>query len=355
MALPSTNLWVHQVANELGESSNDIGVLCRSSKINKWSKWKPIQASEVTLNQALFDGYKWGLSIPVYNSPQELYAAIAGNVDLINYNRPTATCRLDDFRNYCHDTVIPIATYIPNGTITTIKKGGGYVSSFNMLESLGDEYRIGAADIKSIAGYDVLYICVCIKKDSNYYFTSAAEGTEIIWDSNIYLKNMTGDVEMFMCLCNTDYQNVIKSVVSNANERFIPIPSNVDNINPYPVVLSNEVAPGTIPYYIYTIISNNKEYQVVTYNISFKADMEEYRGDSLINIYLSLYAGNPLTDTNAQLIGQRKLADSAIVTKTQSADFAGSITYSYTGTKQLYYAIYESYIMQQSGQMMEDF
>lgn len=97
MALPSTNLWVHQVANELGESSNDIGRLCKSSKINPWSKFKPvIYPAEDTIGVDWWkatDG-KCGFVIPSDISQLWSYAHPSGT---------TSPFRLHDFRGYDHN------------------------------------------------------------------------------------------------------------------------------------------------------------------------------------------------------------------------------------------------------------
>ena len=43
MALGTTNITTTLVGNTLGVASRDVGVLCSSSLINKWSKNKPVR------------------------------------------------------------------------------------------------------------------------------------------------------------------------------------------------------------------------------------------------------------------------------------------------------------------------
>ena len=40
--LGTTDISTTKVRNALGESSNDVGTLCKSNKINKFAKYKPV-------------------------------------------------------------------------------------------------------------------------------------------------------------------------------------------------------------------------------------------------------------------------------------------------------------------------
>ena len=42
MALSNNNIYTQLIANTIGVGSNDIGTLCSSTNINKYSKYKPV-------------------------------------------------------------------------------------------------------------------------------------------------------------------------------------------------------------------------------------------------------------------------------------------------------------------------
>ena len=88
-----------EVAEMLGESFNSVGELCRSTKINKWSKWKPVKYktySGITPSQLQTANY--GLKPPSRTTD---YASIVNTK--WEYERPLGGSnqpfRLGDFRN----------------------------------------------------------------------------------------------------------------------------------------------------------------------------------------------------------------------------------------------------------------
>ena len=49
MALGTTNISTSLVAQTIGEGSNDVGTLCKSTKINMWSKRKPVRDERISI------------------------------------------------------------------------------------------------------------------------------------------------------------------------------------------------------------------------------------------------------------------------------------------------------------------
>lgn len=113
---------VDDVKSLLGESSNDLATLCKSSKINVWAKYKP------TVFPSPFpdDWYKskdgnYGLNITVDNRVSSWSALVAEYSKANNgysniYNRPsggaTSPYRLGDFRGYNHKAKPEISDYL---------------------------------------------------------------------------------------------------------------------------------------------------------------------------------------------------------------------------------------------------
>jgi len=106
MTLPTTQLAISAVRNELGESTYNLGELCKSSNINMWSKRKPVRTSNLEVAESdvgkTTDGF-WGLNIPSYTGNDSL---------LTTYEQPrggtSEPYRLGDFRGYYHNALIPL-------------------------------------------------------------------------------------------------------------------------------------------------------------------------------------------------------------------------------------------------------
>ena len=113
---------IYDVKSVLGESSNDLATLCKSSKINIWAKYKP------TVYPSPFpdDWYKakdgnYGINITVENGKSN-WKDLVGEYSKTNngytniYNRPTgganAPYRLGDFRGYFHDANPEVNDYL---------------------------------------------------------------------------------------------------------------------------------------------------------------------------------------------------------------------------------------------------
>lgn len=113
---------IQDVQTAIGDNSIDLSNLCKSVKINKWSKMKPVIKNNIFasgINELAFwwrgDNGMSGFNIPVYTSIQNLLNAIdtggasqegkAGIIDW-DYIPPTggqdSAYRLADFNNYNH-------------------------------------------------------------------------------------------------------------------------------------------------------------------------------------------------------------------------------------------------------------
>ena len=122
MALGTTNITTSLVGTTIGSASRDVGSLCSSTLINKWSKYKPViypAISTTGINNwwKAVDG-NCGLSIPEYSNINNLVTAITNGVTWA-YNKPTggisSPYRLGDFRGYAHNAYIPFDSfYVPS-------------------------------------------------------------------------------------------------------------------------------------------------------------------------------------------------------------------------------------------------
>lgn len=118
-AIANTGITTTIVRNALGESINNVGGLCTSSKINKWAKYKPVVLNNATPNR---NGDWWkgnnGMCGITYTSFITITAginAIKNSTAVWGYQPPTggstSPYRLADFGGYDADASAPMANF----------------------------------------------------------------------------------------------------------------------------------------------------------------------------------------------------------------------------------------------------
>ena len=102
MALGTTGISTTLVANTIGEGSNDVGTLCTSDKINRWSKFKPMILSESSMGLSPSGTYPNSLIVvsELINSNMVYYLR---PLDISDLGSEHGYYRFGDFRNYEHN------------------------------------------------------------------------------------------------------------------------------------------------------------------------------------------------------------------------------------------------------------
>ena len=120
-----------QVKEILGETSHNIGQLCSSSNINKWSFYKPVSSVKVALEDD-DDYYECndGFNISTYSSALNLISGVVNNTAWTY--QPRTVYRLGDFRNYNHN-----ATEWFQFDAITYSAYNGSVIQFTLSDDLG--------------------------------------------------------------------------------------------------------------------------------------------------------------------------------------------------------------------------
>ncbi|MBQ7855001.1 MAG: hypothetical protein IJ352_08305 [Muribaculaceae bacterium] len=165
MPLPSTNITTSLVTNKLHETTTDVGSLCKSDKINMWSKWKPIATTATTLTTEELVNKNYGITIITATTPLLLLSAINDNNNVgANYNKPiggsVAPFRLGDFRNYNHNADIPVVPFYNDGDVENIGNvSASYSKQITTLTPSPNEWSIGVNDLypqmnRGLAIYD---------------------------------------------------------------------------------------------------------------------------------------------------------------------------------------------------------
>ena len=148
---------ISEVKTVLAETSNSVGGLCSSPKINKWAKYKPIRnSSKGDIQESDYVNANYGIQFPIYSNVASLIEGITtrplpgeqGNEPIWEYLRPQGSAsqpyRIGDFRGYKHNSVIPFGLF--NMTQRASKTGGSPIimGSVGFVDS--SEYQIGLQD-----------------------------------------------------------------------------------------------------------------------------------------------------------------------------------------------------------------
>jgi len=154
--LPITGITTSLVSSTIGLSSNDVGTLCKSSKVNKWSKYKPVNYSSNGSiygtsgnDTTILKSVNYGFSIPTYT---DIDSAINSS-SVWTYTTPTV-CRIGDFRNYEQSATVPYSLLVPN-----------YV----LANSTGNVVKLMLDTTANLQLTDIFRLCffgVIIKKDT---------------------------------------------------------------------------------------------------------------------------------------------------------------------------------------------
>lgn len=117
--IPETNIGIIDVKETLGESTYDLGKLCKSSKINPWSKYKPVSCKNPANWPAGTDG-NYGLTPKILGSASEVVDVYDGENNGWTYTPPSggenSPYRLGDFCNYQHSAIKGVTINMSYGT-----------------------------------------------------------------------------------------------------------------------------------------------------------------------------------------------------------------------------------------------
>ena len=126
--ISKSNIKVSEVKSVLGESTTDVGALCKSQKINMWSRYKPVHIANTPFPDRSSDWWLGSnLDCGIVARVVSLYSDIkdAQTADTLNgwaYQRPyggaISPYRLADFGLYYHNAESPIHGWSCTSQIT---------------------------------------------------------------------------------------------------------------------------------------------------------------------------------------------------------------------------------------------
>lgn len=214
MALPLSEISVSSVAQILEEPSYDVGTLCRSLKVNKWSKRKPYVDTRAFRNSARY----WERSDV---APSIRCGFIVSNdADTVWLYQRVAVpfpFRLGDFRGYDH-TIQPDVTLIFNNEFTRDEsyEASFVFSGFTGIDLAGD--NTGVVGLHDMFDIQNKYCCLKleVELDDIYILNysdkiSYAEGASLFGANVVIsstdverLANKGGTISMKLSLIEAD-------------------------------------------------------------------------------------------------------------------------------------------------------
>lgn len=202
---------IDDVKSVLGESSNDLATLCKSTKINVWAKYKPTDYNAAfTDNWSKGKDGNYGLNITVNNRVSSWSALVAEYSKTNNgysniYKRPsggaTSPYRLGDFRGYNHEAKPEIRDYLPvtnymedqqisiSVTYNVVTVDGDQISYNNVEDYKGLYFGYVITDTNG----KTLKLIVTASTTSNYEVRIAARTL------------LAGNYKLYPMFCNVDY------------------------------------------------------------------------------------------------------------------------------------------------------
>lgn len=110
-------ITIEDIKNILSESTYNLGQLCKSILINKWSFYKPINSDKVQrLTETDIAEVNDGFNLYTFNTPQEMMTDLQNTSTLWDYVDREAPYRLSDFIEYNHDGNLLTTSWIGSST-----------------------------------------------------------------------------------------------------------------------------------------------------------------------------------------------------------------------------------------------
>lgn len=265
MSLSTTNISTTLVSQTIGDSSGDVGTLCTSPSINKWSKYKPISYNSVLgiygtsgTDTTILASVNYGLSVYSSDVPTTAFS------NEWTYNRPqggsTSPYRLGDFRNYNHTANPPISE--PGANSEIINKM--YVNTYDFNYLFASESDISVDLLTNINEY---YLGILATTSS---ITSVCTSVDRIKDSGSFI-TIDLTAQPFDNLGTWDYYSLIFQTPRTQNaaigvNNYYPLPSSNTDVRSFTIINElgfttscDEISNNSAPTFTY---SNVTDYQI---------------------------------------------------------------------------------------------
>ena len=285
---------IADVKTVLGETSNDLAMLCKSDKINMWAKFKPVELNKpFTSDEFDFENRKWRDNATWFKGADFEGVGICGievthggSLDSIidlydkeqsNWSRvkvgSTFACpyRLSDFIGYKHAATAPFKRPF----VTSKTSENGSVFATMMIKSLGTENELTLQEFGKLSE---AYFGLALKNAAGqiaYFKTSDKPlkdgGTSVEMQGMIFA---TGSYKTYIFLCSRALAFNIPPVqattyytVHDFKSSAVEIVSDAQHINDYFTIKAREDIRGRVIVEVeikdnYVRTSNNKDFYI---------------------------------------------------------------------------------------------
>lgn len=183
MALPNNNIYTQLIANTIGVSSNDVGTLCSSMNINKYSKYKPVIYANDFPDRS---GNWWrsingncGINITSYTTLSAMFTALRASSTVWQYLPPTGTSsapyRLADFRSYNHMASAPLFT----NRLADVYYKNNLTVPVSIAINVPDTTELSLSDIGNSVNLANCYFAAGISKVGSSTYQYITEGSTV--------------------------------------------------------------------------------------------------------------------------------------------------------------------------------
>lgn len=237
---------IEDVKSVLGETSNDLATLCKSTKINMWAKFKPVSLGKLFPDRSSTwwkgGSFDCGISVPQTTQVEKVIDFYSQANNGYSYQRPyggtSSPYRLADFEGYNHNAECPI------GEMNTLKSS--YLASDEIPITFVSPTS-GLTDnvyLSYIAGVaDCYFGCIMLNSSNNLYgiMTSSKKLSEVAdKDSDadgisMSLSNgtnfATGSYKIVPVLSTYPYTTMVGNEGISSQATYYPLPTGkVQNV-----------------------------------------------------------------------------------------------------------------------------
>lgn len=279
----SAPVSIDDIKSILGESSNDVATLCRSSNINMWSKKKPVRLANPfpDINGTWYRADDDDLGIQINKGANTNLGTLYAGASFA-YKKPgggsTQPYRMSDFIGYNHDAK-PFLYCESLGSVVTVDAFTGEAST-NMLDIKTGDISLYDFSENSVMRRGWLYMEYLTCNSSTYnpnnlnhvaYQTNDA--THQIGAGYNYIVNPNKNEEQKVKARLMDY-NKFGDDIRRAVLVFMAIQYNT---NMFPIYFDHNKAPYITLYKEYKLFANAK-----ASNMMYRIDSIGYNGDVLL-------------------------------------------------------------------------
>lgn len=279
----SAPVSIDDIKTVLGESSNDVATLCRSSNINMWSKKKPVRLSEPfpDINGTWYRADDDDLGIQINKGAKTNLGTLYAGASFV-YKKPgggsSQPYRMTDFIGYKHDAK-PFLYCESLGSVATVDAFTGEVST-NILNIKKGDISLYDFSENNVMRRGWLYMeyltCNSSTYDPNnlnHIARQSNDATHQIGAGYTYIVNPNENEELKVKQHLMDYSK-FGNDIRHAVLVFMAIQYNTEV---FPIYFDKNKAPYITLYKEYKLFANAK-----VSNLMYRIDSIGFSGDPLL-------------------------------------------------------------------------